>query len=85
MQKETKKYSLEELDIIFALAYEERKNPVKISLSGNIPEAGSREAHEILGRVDRDASMRRPSHGDQGEKGRRPSMSGVKRVLSRHE
>ena len=85
MQEETKKYSLEELDIIFALAYEERKNPVKISLSGNIPEAGSREAHEILGRVDRDARMRRPSHGDQGEKGRRPSTSGVKRVLSRHE
>ncbi|ORX35673.1 general substrate transporter [Kockovaella imperatae] len=47
---ETKKYSLEELDIIFAIAHEEGKSPVAVSLSGNIPEAGSQEAEAILGR-----------------------------------
>ncbi|WOO81318.1 Sugar transporter STL1 [Vanrija pseudolonga] len=48
---ETKRYSLEELDIIFALAHQQGVNPVKISISGDIPPAGSREAEQILGRA----------------------------------
>lgn len=46
---ETKKYSLEELDLIFAIAHEQGVNPVKISRSGDIPEAGTPEAEAILG------------------------------------
>jgi len=49
---ETKKYSLEDLDIIFATAHEHGKNPVSVSLSGDIPEAGSAEALRVLGRSD---------------------------------
>ncbi|TYJ51649.1 hypothetical protein B9479_007769 [Cryptococcus floricola] len=48
---ETKKYSLEDLDIIFAKAYVEGRDPVKVSLRPeSVPKAGSREAEEILGR-----------------------------------
>lgn len=50
---ETKKYSLEELDIIFALAHDEGISPVKVSLRGDIPRAGTKEAEEILGRAER--------------------------------
>ena len=62
--------------MIFALANEQGKNPVSVSLSGNIPEAGSREAEAILGRA--------PAHPDMTEKrGRRGSVGGMKRILSR--
>ncbi|BEI81608.1 hypothetical protein CcaverHIS002_0207680 [Cutaneotrichosporon cavernicola] len=54
---ETKKYSLEELDIIFAKAHNERRNPVTVSLEGDIPPAGSREAEQILGRTIRAEKM----------------------------
>jgi len=47
---ETKKYSLEDLDLIFAIANEEGKNPVAVSKHGDIPEAGTKEADMILGR-----------------------------------
>ncbi|ODO05042.1 hypothetical protein I350_05655 [Cryptococcus amylolentus CBS 6273] len=48
---ETKRYSLEDLDIIFAKAYVEGLDPVKVSLHPEtVPKAGSREAEEILGR-----------------------------------
>lgn len=50
---ETRKYSLEELDLIFAIAHNERCNPVSVSREGNIPKAGSREAEIILGRTAR--------------------------------
>lgn len=40
-----------QLDIIFALAHDEGKNPVWVSKSGQIPEAGSPEAEAILGRA----------------------------------
>lgn len=50
---ETKKYSLEELDLIFAIAHNERRSPVAVSREGNIPKAGSREAEQILGRTAR--------------------------------
>lgn len=46
---ETKKYSLEELDLIFAIAYDQGVNPVGISRRGDLPAAGSKEAEEILG------------------------------------
>ena len=46
---ETKKYSLEELDLIFAIAHDQGVNPVGISRRGDVPAAGSKEAEEILG------------------------------------
>ncbi|KAK4689328.1 vacuolar iron transporter family protein, partial [Tremellales sp. Uapishka_1] len=70
---ETKKYSLEELDLIFALAYETGESPVKVSKTGNIPEAGSAEADQILGR-----EVNRPGVGQR--KGSR-----LGRMLSREK
>lgn len=67
---ETKKYSLEELDLIFAIAHNERRNPVTVSKEGNIPKAGSREAEQILGRT-----ARAEKHGDGG-------VGGIGRRLS---
>lgn len=57
---ETKKYSLEELDIIFAKAHTERRNPVAVSQEGDIPPAGSREAEQILGRTVRAEKTHEP-------------------------
>ena len=62
-----------QLDLIFALANVEGKNPVAISKSGNIPEAGSREAEIILGR-------QRPE-GLSQKRSRRGSSIG--RIISR--
>ncbi|WVQ84605.1 hypothetical protein IAT38_006760 [Cryptococcus sp. DSM 104549] len=48
---ETKRYSLEDLDLIFAKAHVEKRNPVAVSLRpAEIPPAGSREAEILLGR-----------------------------------
>lgn len=58
---ETKRYSLEELDLVFAVAHESGENPVAVSLSGDIPAAGSPEAERILGRAP--APQRRESFG----------------------
>jgi hypothetical protein len=41
-----------QLDIIFALAHEQGKSPVKVSVEGDIPQAGSEEADRVLGRSD---------------------------------
>ncbi|KIJ58852.1 hypothetical protein HYDPIDRAFT_33764 [Hydnomerulius pinastri MD-312] len=46
---ETGGRSLEDLDVVFALAYNEGLDPVKVSLRKDVPLAGSREADEILG------------------------------------
>lgn len=46
---ETKGRSLEDMDVIFALAYNEGVSPVGVSLRDDIPPAGSPEADEILG------------------------------------
>lgn len=49
---ETKGRSLEEIDLIFAYAYEHKQNPVRVSTSkGLLPKGGSREAEVILGRL----------------------------------
>jgi MFS family permease len=74
---ETKRYSLEDLDIIFALAHEEGKNPVWISKSGEIPEAGSAEAEAILGR--------KPARPDMSEKGQKKHSFGASRIISREK
>jgi len=89
---ETKKYSLEELDLIFAIAHEEGVSPVKISLRGDIPEAGSPEAEAILGgrrapNPDLDEKSGggkkggRFSKGDKGEKGSAAHTEDVSRVV----
>ncbi|KAG1740225.1 uncharacterized protein EDB91DRAFT_1053442 [Suillus paluster] len=46
---ETGGRSLEDLDIVFALAYNTGEDPVKVSLRKDVPLAGSPEADEILG------------------------------------
>ncbi|KZT20815.1 general substrate transporter [Neolentinus lepideus HHB14362 ss-1] len=46
---ETAGRSLEDMDVIFALAYREGVSPVKVSLRKDVPYAGSPEADEILG------------------------------------
>ncbi|KAF9265001.1 general substrate transporter [Marasmius fiardii PR-910] len=46
---ETAGRSLEDMDVIFALAHNERVSPVKVSLRSDIPAAGTPEADNILG------------------------------------
>ncbi|KAG2130874.1 general substrate transporter [Suillus clintonianus] len=46
---ETAGRSLEDMDVVFALAYNEGVSPVKVSLRKDIPLAGSPEADRILG------------------------------------
>lgn len=46
---ETGGRSLEDLDVVFALAHVTSEDPVKVSLRRDVPLAGSREADEILG------------------------------------
>lgn len=49
---ETAGRSLEDMDVIFALAYIEGVSPVTVSLRKDIPPAGSPEAKIILGSDD---------------------------------
>lgn len=46
---ETAGRSLEDMDVVFALAHKENVSPVKVSLRNDVPRAGSKEADEILG------------------------------------
>ncbi|KAI0720264.1 general substrate transporter [Cerioporus squamosus] len=46
---ETAGRSLEDMDVVFAVAYNENVSPVKVSLRKDLPPAGSPEADEILG------------------------------------
>ena len=46
---ETAGRSLEDMDVIFALAHNEGVSPVKVSLRKDVPPAGSPEADAILG------------------------------------
>ncbi|OSD04385.1 general substrate transporter [Trametes coccinea BRFM310] len=55
---ETAGRSLEDMDVVFALAYNEGVSPVKVSLRKDVPPAGSPEADEILGITGRDGSVR---------------------------
>ncbi len=58
---ETSGRSLEDMDVIFALAYNEGVSPVEVSLRKDVPLAGSPEADEILGITMENASRRRDS------------------------
>ncbi|KAG2339173.1 general substrate transporter [Suillus weaverae] len=62
---ETGGRSLEDLDVVFALAHITGEDPVKVSLRKDVPLAGSREADEILG----------VSTGVQYHHATKPSMS----------
>ncbi|KAI0796543.1 general substrate transporter [Abortiporus biennis] len=46
---ETAGRSLEDMDVVFALAYNEGVSPVAVSLRNDVPPAGTPEADEILG------------------------------------
>ena len=46
---ETSGRSLEDMDVVFALAYNEGVSPVGVSLRKDVPRAGTREADVILG------------------------------------
>ena len=50
---ETAGRSLEDMDVVFALAYQEGVSPVKVSLRDDVPLAGSAEADAILGVIKR--------------------------------
>ncbi|KZT65987.1 general substrate transporter [Daedalea quercina L-15889] len=56
---ETAGRSLEDMDVIFALAYNEGVSPVSVSLRKDIPPAGTPEADEILGVRSRRSSTSR--------------------------
>ncbi|WRT63908.1 uncharacterized protein IL334_000834 [Kwoniella shivajii] len=74
---ETKKYSLEEIDIIFALGHNEKRSPVWYSQRPEeIPPAGSKEAEHILGR-------KGPSRPDMSEKAmsQKKGKNGMGRIL----
>ncbi|WWC58333.1 uncharacterized protein I303_100873 [Kwoniella dejecticola CBS 10117] len=71
---ETKKYSLEEIDIIFALGHNEKKSPVWYSKRPEeIPEAGTKEAEHILGRE----APARPDMSERASMGGRRGMGKV--------
>ncbi|KZO96920.1 general substrate transporter [Calocera viscosa TUFC12733] len=57
---ETAGRSLEDMDIIFAVAYAEGISPVTVSLRKDLPSAGSAEADEVLGlkKHDRPSSLK---------------------------
>ena len=46
---ETSGRSLEDMDVVFALAYNEGVSPVGVSLRKDVPRAGTREGDVILG------------------------------------
>ncbi|KAH8118587.1 general substrate transporter [Phellopilus nigrolimitatus] len=67
---ETAGRSLEDMDIVFALAHNEGVSPVGVSLRKDVPPAGSPEADEILGVTERKAQ--RVADASENEKhGRR--------------
>ncbi|KDQ64884.1 hypothetical protein JAAARDRAFT_240916 [Jaapia argillacea MUCL 33604] len=73
---ETAGRSLEDMDVVFALAHMEGVSPVKVSLRKDVPPAGSPEADAILG-VDRDSGSQqgdRASPAQTEEKSRRLSL-----------
>jgi len=47
-----------QLDLIFAIAHNEGRNPVAVSRSGDIPEAGTIEAERAMGRDDKQEGVR---------------------------
>ena len=67
---ETAGRSLEDMDVVFALAYNEGVSPVKVSLRKDVPPAGSPEADEILGITapSRNDSVREVSSSRASEK-----------------
>ncbi|KAL5519459.1 hypothetical protein ACEPAH_1142 [Sanghuangporus vaninii] len=58
---ETAGRSLEDMDVVFALAHNEGVSPVKVSLRKDVPPAGSREADVILGISDASARKKNES------------------------
>jgi hypothetical protein len=71
-----------QLDIIFAMGHEQKKNPVWISVEGNIPEAGSDEANKILGRTSGKPDMSK-EHGLQHQLSRQSTGGGRRLSQSR--
>ena len=62
---ETAGRSLEDMDVIFALAHKEGVSPVGVSLRTDVPAAGTPEADAILGGALR---ARRPDAREEREK-----------------
>ena len=78
-------YTDTQLDIIFAMGHGQKRNPVWISTEGNIPEAGSAEANQILGREAGRPDMSK-EHGlshQHSRSGGGGGGGGVGRTLSR--
>lgn len=62
---ETKGYSLEDLDLVFAKAHDEGVSPVKVARYRDIPKAGSREAERVLGRTESAKEKSAPVHREE--------------------
>jgi len=73
MQKhlETAGRSLEDMDVVFALAHLEGVSPVKVSLRKDVPLAGSPEADVILGITKGPQEKISSVDGDVQENGKR--------------
>ncbi|TCD66942.1 hypothetical protein EIP91_000720 [Steccherinum ochraceum] len=62
---ETAGRSLEDMDVVFALAYNEGISPVAVSLRKDVPLAGTPEADEILGLNIRNPEVERVDNGKE--------------------
>lgn len=62
---ETAGRSLEDMDVVFALAYNEGVSPVGVSLRKDVPLAGSPEADIILGITSKRRTVTGSVHEDQ--------------------
>ncbi|KAL5521975.1 hypothetical protein ACEPAF_1831 [Sanghuangporus sanghuang] len=83
---ETAGRSLEDMDVVFALAYNEGVSPVKVSLRKDVPLAGTPEADAILGITEEDGDKRKEGGGGSGGSAT-PSIvdEGVLREKKRNE
>ena len=61
--------TLTDMDVVFALAYNEGVSPVEVSLRKDVPPAGSAEADEILGITGRDTTSVREHSGENWKSG----------------
>ena len=76
---ETAGRSLEDMDVVFALAYNEGISPVKVSLRKDVPLAGTPEADAILGITDEDRERREKGGGSPVEQSIDEGVQGEKK------
>lgn len=82
---ETAGRSLEDMDVVFALAYNEGVNPVGVSLRKGIPLAGTSEADEILGISGEDREKRKAAREGSGGGSSKVGSQNVSATVSRED